>query len=118
MNQQATVRVYDLETKTITTIPAQELAPGMVRAKVVGIEGEVFIEAAQMGETPYRQPPFSEGIRKRLEEIRNTFMEVRPLSLEEWEDGFRRDTKPAKEIGLWMWMGAAYKYFTKGRSLS
>jgi hypothetical protein len=98
MNRQEAVRVYDLETKTITTIPAQELAPGMIRAKVEGIEGEVFIEAAQMGETPYRQPPFSEGIRKRLEEIRNTFVEVRPLSLEEWEDGFRRDTNPEKEV--------------------
>src|SRR4051812_14453083 len=66
---------------------------------------------------PIRHPPFSEDVRQVLRLIQDTFKVVRPLSLEEWEDGFRRDTHPEKEIGIWANMAGAFRHFTEGRDL-
>jgi hypothetical protein len=55
-----TARVCDFATKQVTTIPAAELAAGMVRANVSGIEGEVYVQARQLRQSDYRHPPFDE----------------------------------------------------------
>ena len=90
----------------------------MVSARVDGIEGEVWIDAAQAkAKTPFRHPPFPEETRTVLRYIQETFQTVRPLTLAEWEDGFRRDTHPQKEIDLWMVMAKGFRHFTDGRDL-
>jgi hypothetical protein len=38
-----TVRVYDSKTRKVFTMPAAELAPDMVEAKIEGIEGTVWV---------------------------------------------------------------------------
>jgi hypothetical protein len=112
------VRVHDWETGRTTTIPAAELAPGMVRARVEGL-GEVWVDAAaSAGQAPLRHPPFGPDVRQRLEALRETFADVWPRTLEEWEDGFRRDTHPEQEIALWSLMAGCYRHFTDGRNLS
>src|SRR5262249_61037909 len=58
-------------------------------------------------------PPFTEKVRDLLKTIRDTFADVRPLSLEGWEGGFRCDAHPEKEIALWLNMAAAYRHFTR-----
>ena len=40
-----TARVLDANTQQIITIPASELAPGMMRVHIEGVEGDVFVEA-------------------------------------------------------------------------
>ena len=122
-SQQQHVRVYDFQTKALTSIPASELASGMVRATVEGIEGEVWVDASQVhasqGETSqFRHPPFSEPVRERLEIIRRTLADVSPQSLEEWENGFRSDANPVQEIGLWLNMVEVFRQLTMQRSLS
>src|SRR5690242_11984238 len=58
---QGTIRILDLDTKKVTTIPASELAPGMIRVKYEGLEGEFFVEAAKLkSRAPLRHPPFGE----------------------------------------------------------
>jgi hypothetical protein len=42
------VRVYDFETNKATSMPACELAPGMLRVKIRGFEGEFWIDATQL----------------------------------------------------------------------
>jgi hypothetical protein len=42
-----TVRVYDVVTRKINTIPAAEIVPGMVEAQVDGV-GRVWINSAQV----------------------------------------------------------------------
>jgi hypothetical protein len=116
------VRVYDLETKALTTIPARELAEGMVRIPAEGVEGEVFVSAAQLtalqpGLPPYRRPPFGEGLRAVVAALRDALREVRPLSLEQWEDGLRRDIDPDKELTLWLGMAEVYRRLTEGHGL-
>jgi hypothetical protein len=43
--------------------------------------------------------------------------EVRPLSLEEWEDGFRRDRTPDREIAGWLHLAAILTTMTDRFSL-
>jgi hypothetical protein len=112
-----TVRVYDFQTEQLTTIPASELAQGMVRARVIGIEGDVWVAASQAIPSEYRHPPFPEDIRDYLRQLQKTFADVYPRTIEQWEDGFRRDTHPDREIALWLYMGDVFEHFTSGQPL-
>jgi len=117
-----TVRVYDLQTRTLTAVPAHELAPGMIRARVEGVEGEVFVSAAQLaalqaGPPPYRHPPFGDDVRALIATVRDALREVRPLSLEQWEDGLRRDIDPGGELAVWLNVAELYRRLTQGGDL-
>jgi hypothetical protein len=113
------VRIFDFANKSITTIPARELAPGMVQARIPGIDGEVWIEARQaISYDSYRHPPFSEKTHQIFRYLRKTFIGVYPGTLEEWEDGFRRDGHPAREISYWIHGAEVFGHFTSGRVLS
>jgi hypothetical protein len=111
-----TVRVLDTKTHTITTIPASELAPGMVRARVAGIEGDVWIDASTLHPNEgYAHPPFTGELRQKIETIQELMAEVLPKSYEEWEDGFRRDQHPESEIAIWCNLALGYRFLTDGQ---
>ncbi len=108
------VRVYDFETQKITTIPAAELASGMIKAQVEGIDGEVYVEASQVRPGgDYRHPPFDEERKAVMRQLAEVFADVYPITAEQWEDGFRRDMHIDKEIGLWCRMAQALQHFTE-----
>jgi len=112
------VRVYDINTKEVITIPAAELAPGMVETEVEGV-GRVWVDAKQgKMDVGYRHGPFPEDIRDRLREIKEALDEVHPMTLDEWEDGFRKDTHPEREIAIWLRIAEKYKTFIEGKGLS
>ena len=96
-----TVQTYDLVTKKLASIPAAELAPGMIQAKVEGV-GLVWINSAQLklDEGEYRHPPFSEEVRDILRQLKASLDEVIPRTVEQWEDGFRKDIHAEREIAL------------------
>src|SRR5690349_5054197 len=112
------VRVFDSDTGKITTIPAAELAPGMVRITVQGMEGEFWADASKLKQSPYRHPPFSEEVRDILRNIQQALEEVYPLSLEQWEDGFRRDTNAEREIAFWQHLSRVYSRLAADRPLT
>ena len=111
-----TVRFYDVDSGKVVTIPASELAPGAVRARVHGIEGIVWLLPDKLQQGELKHPPFDEDIRAYIRQIQATFAEHRPLSFEEWEDGFRRDADPAQEIALWSHAADVYKAFASDES--
>ena len=110
------VAFYDVPSRRVVHIPPQELAPGVVRAKVDGIDKPVWILPDQLQPGPLQQPAFSEEIREYVRRIQETFAEHRPLSVEEWEDGFRRDRNPAQEIALWLHAADVYFAFAKAEA--
>jgi hypothetical protein len=116
--KQLRVRLYDFDTGVITTIPARELAPGMIRASVQGIEGDVWVpvDALKLGTSRPQHPPFCAEVRKTLRSIHRTIKEVYPVSFELWEGGFRRDTHPEQEIALWKVIADGFQHFTAGRA--
>ncbi|MEN9677414.1 MAG: hypothetical protein RIS76_3310 [Verrucomicrobiota bacterium] len=101
-------RVYDFTTQETTVIPAAELAPGMVHAEVVGV-GSVWVNRAQIKPAPLRHKPFASSVRKELRQIQEALDEVCPKSLSQWEDGFRRDTNPDREIAQWKLIVSVYQ---------
>jgi hypothetical protein len=108
------VPFYDVPSGRLVRIPASELCPGAVRAKVDGVEGVVWLLPGQLKSGEIRHPRFDDGIRDRIRGIREAFAEHRSLSFEEWEDGFRRDATPEREIALWSRAAEVYKEFAGG----
>lgn len=111
-----TVKFFDLETQRVVEIPHRELSPGAVRAQIDGIEGIVWVMPDQLSAGPLQHPPFSEDIRVFVREIQNVFAEHRIMTVNEWEDGFRRDTNPEKEIALWSHAADVYREFADDES--
>jgi hypothetical protein len=113
------VRVYDPDTKTVVTIPATELAPGMHQARLTSVDGPVFVSADYGGgEGHLNQPPFGDEARAIFGELKETFDGVYTKTLDEWEDGFRKDEHPENEIALWLVMADLFRHFTAGRNLN
>jgi hypothetical protein len=111
------VRFLDPETGQTARIPASELTEGLVRADVLGVGKDVWTHASDFLASELQHPPFGPERRTRLQRIRDIFSEVYPLTLEEWEDGFRRDAFPEHEIEGWLWMAHCYEHFTEGKEV-
>lgn len=110
-----TVRVLDTTTQQIITIPASELTPGMMRVHIEGVEGDVFVEAGTLETSPHRHPPFDEKTRAFLRQLQVALGEVHPKTVEQWEDGFRRDAHPDTEMRFWAGVASCYRHFTEGK---
>jgi hypothetical protein len=108
-----TVLFYDVESRRVVRIPVSELRPGAVQARVQGIDEIVWVVPEQLKEGPLRHGPFPEEVRAVIRQIQETFAEFYPLSLEEWEDGFRRDANPAQEIAIWSHAATVYREFVE-----
>jgi len=106
------IQIYDIPSGTLSTIPAHELAPSFVRTTVQGRNGDCWIDPTHLNKSPYQYAPFDEETRDCLREIKNTLDEVHPMSLEEWEDGFRRDRDAEQEIAIWLHIAGIYKRLT------
>lgn len=112
------VKTYDIKTKQTTTIPMKELAPGMMEAEVVGV-GRVWIDSKDVKPpSSVRHEPFAPELRDRIAQIKAALDEVHPMSLKEWEDGFRQDMHPEREIALWERVAAVYQRFAEDGSVS
>ncbi len=110
------VPYLDVESGRLVQIPASELRPGVIQARVQGIEGLVWLLPDQLQRGEVKHPSFDEGIRAYIREIQEAFAEHRSLSFDEWEDGFRRDTNPEREIAVWSHAADVYTAFASGES--
>ena len=110
------VPFYDFEAKRVVRIPAAELREGCVQVKIQGMNEVVWVAAEQLQMGPIRHPPFDAEARELIRRIQTAFAEHRDLSLEEWEDGFRRDANVEREIALWMYAGDVYRKFAADES--
>jgi hypothetical protein len=95
----------------IIQIPSSELRPGMIQVRCQGTNETVWAFPAQFNPSEVRHPPFEEDVLAYIRDIRETFLEHRPMSLDEWEDGFRRDANPLQEIAIWSHAADVYRAF-------
>lgn len=102
------VPFYDVPSRRVVHIPPAELRPGCIQARVEGIDEIVWLLPEQLQQSEIRHPPFTEEIRDYIRIVHMAFAEHRPISFEEWEDGFRRDAHPEREIAIFV--HAAYVY--------
>lgn len=106
------VPFYDVPSRRVVRIPPSELRPGCVQARVEGIEGIVWLLPEQLQQSEIRHPPFDEEIRSHNREIQAAFAEHRDISFDEWEEGFRRDANPEREIAGFWYAADVYRSFT------
>ncbi|MFO7901546.1 MAG: hypothetical protein R6U98_02700 [Pirellulaceae bacterium] len=111
------VPVFDFKTKEISRIPAAELSSHMIQADVDGV-GRVWVDARHLRKNTRIHGPLSESLREHIREIKSALDEVYRLSVDEWEDGFRRDENPRRHIAIWLRISRAYKLFTSRKELS
>jgi hypothetical protein len=62
----------------------------------------------------YRHPPFGEAYRPFFEKMSQLFAEFGMGSPEGWEDDFRRDRNPEREMSLWKQLAEFYEHFLRG----
>jgi hypothetical protein len=106
------VPFLDVEAGRVVRIPASELRPGTVQVRLQGSNEVVWALPEQLRQGEIKHPEFDEGVRDYIRQIQSAFAEQRPLSFEEWEDGFRRDTTPEREIAIWSHAADIYTTFT------
>ena len=71
-----------------------------------------------MKQLPPRRRALSSESRKSIAFLQATLYDVYPQNMEEWEDGFRRDANPEREIQRWLNLAGVFKYFTDGKALT
>lgn len=98
---QEMVPFLDVEVGMVVRIPVSELRPGVIQVRVHGSDEIVWASPEQLREGEVKHPEFDEGIRDYIRQIQAAFAEQRPPTFEEWEDGFRRDANPTREIAIW-----------------
>lgn len=114
------LKVYDFKTKTVTTIPAAELSPGMLRIRFVGSDEIYWAKASEIGkvEGRYWHPPFSGELKEKIVFIQRALSDVYFNTLEYWEDGFRQDLHAKQEIDLWFRVAMLYSSFADTHCLT
>jgi len=113
------VKFRDAESGRTVSIPASELTPDTTRVRIVGKTGDVWLDRSErVVEGEIRHPHFSPEVIAQMSLLRDAFREVYPMTLEEWEEGFRMDMHPEREIALWLHMRRCYLHFTESRVLS
>lgn len=114
------VKVYDFKTKTVTTIPAAELAPGMIRIRISGSEEVLWADASQMSDatSQYWHSPFSGELKEKIVFIQRALSDVYFQTIESWEDGFRQDLHAIQEIDLWFRVAMLYSSFVETHRLN
>ena len=105
------VPFFDVTSRRVVHIPPAELRPAFIQARVEGVDGVVWVLPEQLMPGDIRHPPFDENIRNYIRDIQAAFAEHLDMSFEAWEEGFRRDANPAKEIALFVHAGGVYRRF-------
>lgn len=95
------------------TVPRHQVPAGYIRVHIRD-RGEFFTDPSWLKDAPeLRHGPFPEAARVRLRGLQDMLADVYSRTLEQWEEGFRGDTHPWREVALWEMMAAAFRKFTR-----
>ncbi len=108
---QEMVPFLDAETDRVIRIPVSKLRPGTIQIRLQDTDELVWALPDQFRQGKVEHAEFDEGIRDYIRQIQTAFAEHRPMTFGEWEEGFRRDRNPAREIAIWSHAGDIYSAF-------
>ena len=109
--QRDTVPFFDVESGLVVQIPRSELSSNVIQVQLEGMDELVWVLPDELRPSAIRHGPFDEPTRDYIRAIQTAFAEHRDLTLEEWEDRFRRDATPEREIALWLYASEIYSVF-------
>jgi hypothetical protein len=109
-----TVRLYDPDTNTMQDIPARELSSDCLLVHVPGLS-DVYVEAQKLkaGKT-VRHQELPEELRQRIRRLHAVIKDLYQEPLEEWEEGFKHDARPDREVAVWERIAETFRHFSKG----
>jgi hypothetical protein len=110
----------DAQSEQIVSIPASEPAPGMMQTRIDGTDEEVWVKPLKRGAAKkgFRHPPFGPKRRQDMEFLRDTFLDVLPLTADQWEQSFREHPSCEREIHLWLFMALCFLRLTHEKQLA
>lgn len=76
----------------------------------------IRVRPDQLKKGEYRYPHFPPVVISQIKQIKDYLDDVFPQTMDEWEDGFRRDADPISEIDLWLVIGEVYSSIITQRS--
>lgn len=103
------VRFYDAATKSVVRIPKAELRPGVVLVKTDDDPEPMYMEAAGLKLGSLQHSALDEELRAEIGRLATELADVYPQSAADWEDGFRRDRDPEREIASWLYLAEILK---------
>lgn len=106
------VRYYDAATKSVVRIPKAELRPGVVLVKTDNDPEPMYMEAADLKLGAVQHPALDAELRSEIAGLAAELDDVYSQSAADWEDGFRRDHDPEREIAGWLHLAAILKAMT------
>jgi len=106
------VRYYDSTTKTVVRIPKAELRPGVVLVRVKGDAEPMYADSADLRDGPVHHSSLSDEVRATIATLAADLADVSPRSAADWEEGFRRDRDPERELAGWLHLAAILKVMT------
>ena len=101
--------VYDFDRCEILWVNVHELPAGLLHAQMEGIDHPVWVDPAKLGQGQYQREAFNSEVRALFAQLKSALDEVYPRTIDEWEDGFRHDRNPEKEIAIWLHIAEVYK---------
>lgn len=107
-----TVECYDFETKKVVSISKNEIGSGFVQARIEGQDELVWVNASKLEPATIKHASFDQEARSYIQQLQRIFSEHYRLSVEEWEDGFRRDSNPEREIAIWLYSSEVYEMYS------
>jgi len=107
------VPYYDFATKTTARIPRAELRPGVVLIQIEGQDEAVYADSAELKMGVHQHAALGEELREAIRTLTADLADVYPQSFEQWEDGFRRDRTPEREIAGWLHLSAILQVLAK-----
>jgi hypothetical protein len=110
------VRFFDVPSGQVVRIPATELRPGILQARIEGVDGLVWVAPDELEPNEICHPPFEGELRERVRVIHETFAEHCTLTFEQWEEGFRRDADPEREVARCIHAVNVYAMFAEDES--
>lgn len=78
----------------------------------------VTLKVGEVRPAPIRHSKLSPELMSRVRLIRAALLEVFPMSMEAWVDGFRRDTTPESEIAVWERISSVFLECSFGKAKS
>ena len=104
------VPFYDAKTKKTVLIPKSELSPTSILVRIDGFDSQVYIDASEAKLSDSRlHPPFEGEEKRAIESLVSELADVYPMTFTQWEDGFRCDARPQKEIVGWVHLASILK---------
>jgi len=106
------VPYYDFDTKTRVLIPRSELSPGAVLVQIQGESEPIYADSSSLKIGAYQHDSLPPDVMVAIAEFVNELADVRPMTQDEWIDGFRRDANPDREVAGWWHLSKILRVMT------